>query len=103
MRQYTKEEVREKFIRQVNAMCAYWSELEGYDKKSAVEGVAFSILNILDGGSLGLPAFIVAPLPAEEDKDYSKEHNENWFPQNHKSDIKCDIAGGLHELMGKYK
>jgi len=32
-------------------------------------------------------------------KEYHIKEGENYFPENHTLDIKCDIAGGLHELL----
>jgi hypothetical protein len=69
-----------------------------------MEGLAFSILVMLDGGSAMLPGFVVAPLPDPSDKDYHIMKGENYFPENHDAaeKIKGDIAGALHERMDYY-
>lgn len=103
-KEFTEEEVREKFLRKVNRLVTYWlNENSQPDVKEKLEGLAFSILSMIDGSQLDLPGFILAPLPAEEDKDYCIENGEDYFPQNHSSNVKCDIAGGLHELLHKYR
>jgi hypothetical protein len=48
---------------------------------------------------MSLPAFILAPLPGKEDKQYHIDNEENYYPENHNANIKCDIAGGLHDNL----
>lgn len=103
-RAWTTDEVREKFLDRVWAMVNYWSReatAAGGDVQGVMEGLAFSILSILDGGSLELPAFIVAPAPHPEDLEYHQGEGENWFPENHEIEerIAADIGGSLHELF----
>lgn len=103
-RVYTKEEVRKMFLDHVRDLVRYWSRTPlpvgtpgETDVERRVSGVAFSILSTLDGCSMVLPGFVVAPCPNAENKQYHKDEGSNWFPENHKSRIKCDIGGGLHE------
>lgn len=101
-REYTKEEVTERFLNHIRTMVNYWDRQPDKSSEEKLEGLAFSILVMLDGCSLGFPGFIVAPLPCEEDKDFCiNEEKINYFPQNHEIEdkINCDIAGGLHNLF----
>jgi len=103
-REYTEDEVREMFLRNVWNILNYWkneSRAETLDEK--MEGFAFSFLVMLDGGSGNSPGFIVAPSAHEDDKEYNISEGENYYPQNHESDVKCDIAGYLHEIFKDYK
>lgn len=104
-REKTKEEVQEEFLNHIRNMVDYWDELPQKSSKERLEGLAFSILAMLDGSAIELPAFIVAPLPCEEDKEFCIEEGRNYFPQNHKIEdkINCDIAGSLHDLWSKKK
>jgi hypothetical protein len=54
-------------------------------------------LYAIDGNSPHLPQFILAPLPDENDKDIAVLKGENYYPQNHKSNVKCNISGSLHD------
>lgn len=99
-REKAMEEVREEVLDHIRGMVDYWNEIEKDTTKEKLEGLAFSILTMLDGYS-SMPSFIVAPLPHEDDKEYKIENKEDYYPENHNSDIKCDIAGGLHELFFK--
>ena len=100
--EYTKDEVRQLFINHVKEWVDYWhNESRKPDTKDKLEGLARSILVMLDGYSAGLPAFIVAPFPSPEDKEDSKENGENWFPENDDELVKCNIAGCLHDLFYK--
>ena len=107
-RQYTEEEVLERFLKQVWVNIDYW---EGqYDKVVAtypcrrkLEGLAFSILAMLDGSNLDLPKFIVAPDPHPEDKSYLRDvEQENWYPENYDAGVECDLGGYLHELFHNF-
>jgi hypothetical protein len=74
-----KEELQKQFIDQVDTLVRYWVSL-GKDPKETADGVAFSIMNILDGNS-GTPPYAMYPID---------EHGN--------IDTNCDIAGYLHEL-----
>ena len=97
-REYTTEEVREKFLKHVINLTTCWNGVKERTCLEKLEGLAFSMLVLLDGGT-ELPGFIVAPAPHEDDKEYLKKQNENWFPENNKPSINCNIAGYLHELF----
>jgi hypothetical protein len=94
-RAYTEEEVRDLLLKQIRAMVRYWANLPDVDKATGrritihdrCDGVAFSILNILDGGSMGLPAFDLTAAPHEEDKQFFIENGENWFEETVISDM----------------
>lgn len=100
-REKTMEEVREEFLDYARLMVKYWSELPNKSVKEKISGAVFSILTALDGGAGDLPAFTVVPMPAEEDKQYCIENDEDYYPENKFEDVKCDIAGSLHELFYK--
>src|SRR5437868_1611894 len=53
---YDDGELLSLFMDKVRFMVKYWSEREATDLEKC-EGVAFSILNIIDGTSLELPPF----------------------------------------------
>jgi hypothetical protein len=94
-RAHTTEEVRTKFLDHVTMMVRYWETVQtGGDKttRERLEGLAFSMLVMLDGASSGLPKFIVQPDPHPSDRQYHIDQGENYFPEDD-----CDIAGGLHE------
>ena len=78
-RPYTKKEVREKFLKQIRCIVDYWASQDDHSVKDCCDGVAFSILNIFDGTSGGLPAFDIIPSPHPDDKAFSQEEGENWF------------------------
>jgi len=101
-REYTENEVTERFLEHIWDYVRYWNGLD-IDRSDKLEGLAFSILTAIDGGSLGLPSFILAPSPHPDDKEFHQQNGERWFPENHNVNITCDIAGGLHELFLKYR
>ena len=93
-RSYTKEEVRAKFLAYVRNLSQYWSTLPGKTPRERTDGMAFSMLTLLDGGTV-LPAFAVEPKPHPDDKAYFQSQDEKWYPDD------IDIAGSLHEEFYK--
>jgi len=100
-KEYTNDEVRAKFLNHVNHLVKYWANLENQTEFDKVEGVAFSILAAIDGCSMDLPGFILAPCPHKDDKQFHIDNGEDYFPRNRNS--KYDIAGGLHEQLQNHK
>ena len=94
-REYTNEEIQQNFIAEIKKYVNYWATQPQLSVQEQCDGVAFSILNILDGTS-ELPGFIVAPCPHESDKNYHIKNNDNYYPEF--EDTNQDISGNLHEL-----
>lgn len=97
--EYTDDEIREKFLSHIKKMCVYWERMNDIPSKEKLDGLAFSFLTMLDGCTMDLPGFIVAPDPHPSDKDYHKDNNERYYPDNHGVIVKGDISGCLHELF----
>ncbi len=77
----TEEEVREEFLSQIRTYVEYWSNVNEYDTKRKLEGLAFSILNIIDGCT-SLPGFILSPIINEEDRQYHIDNGEDYYPDD---------------------
>lgn len=101
-REYTSEEVKQQFIEHVRGLVNYWDRESIVQTQSErLQGLAFSILVAIDGCSTSLPAFVLAPSPHEDDKQYAIDNGDNYYPQNNELDIKCDISGDLHDSFYK--
>jgi hypothetical protein len=90
-REYTVAETQKIFIDQIKEYVEYWDKA-ACSQKCKLEGLAFSILTIIDGCT-NLPAFILSPDPHPTDKEYSIDLGENYFSPH------VDISGDLHELF----
>ena len=99
---YTSEEIREKVLSHIRNLAKYWDTVPRETTKEKLDGLAFSFLTMLDGGT-SLPGFILAPLPCESDKEYNLDNGGKYYPENHHIEhlIKGDIGGCLHELYYK--
>lgn len=102
-REWTIEEVQDKFLDHIRSLVNYWAQdhiVPDYNVKSKLNGLAFSILSTLDGCS-SLPGFLLIPSPHESDKEYLKEIGENWYkPISEITNIKeACLPGMLHELF----
>lgn len=77
-RAYTREEVREKFLNAVRDMANYWAK-QITSKEDVANGVAFSILGIMDGCNLEIPPMDLVVRSNASDKEYSIKNGENWY------------------------
>ena len=96
-RAWTEEEMRKAYLDLIAAYCHYWADLseeEGGGTLQRLQGLAFSILVMLDGES-PLPGCHVIPAPHVDDREWHIGLGENWYPQGK------DIAGPLHEYWAR--
>jgi hypothetical protein len=78
-RAYTAKEMQEIFIEQVRGIAKYWAELPNREPKERCDGVAFSILTLIDGHSCGHPPIDMHAAPHPTDEEYHKQNGENWY------------------------
>ena len=100
-RAYTAEEVRDMMLNHIHTMVDYWAGVEAMrgDRpltvKDRVEGVAFSILVMLDGHSMTLPSVTLKLDPHPDDKEFMRSEGENWFEPG------MEITDVLHDHFYK--
>ena len=87
-RAYTAEEMRAQFLSVVRGYVDYWENLPGKSVHERLEGLAFSILVVLDGEAVDFPGCDVIPRTHPDDKEWHIERGENWFPEG------VDICNG---------
>lgn len=92
-RSYTPEEVRDQLLAHIWGMVAYWEKEDRRpDVHYKLSGLAHSILSTLDGCSMDLPGFLVAPTTDPVDEQYNRDQGNCWFPSD-QPDLGC-----LHEF-----
>jgi hypothetical protein len=93
-RAYTTEEVTEQLMEGFVNSVRYWQTQPNCGTmEDRVSGVVFSVLAMLDGSQIDLPAFDLMPSPTEEDKEYCISEGENYY------DPETVISTSLHELF----
>ena len=77
----TQEEVKQEFIDAVRSVVWFWSEQSSAtSRKDLCEGVAFSIMSIIDGVSGSFPCSLdLVCRPHEDDKDFDISEGEKWI------------------------
>ncbi len=89
-------EIQGGFGARYEASVRWWlNETRVSTTKEKLDGLAFSILVLLDGGRIDIPGMTLIPGPHPEDKEYHKEQCQNWWPDDE------DIGGALHEEWHK--
>lgn len=102
-REYTKTEMREKFLNSVRNITEYWAttelDSENDNVKYRCEGVAFSLMVLLDGGSGGSPGYLIISTTHPDDKEYHIKRKENYYPDTTNEMENADIGDALHEEL----
>jgi hypothetical protein len=93
-RAYTAQEVTEKILEGVVKQVRYWQKQPSCGTmENRVEGVAFSILSMLDGSTMDLPAFNLSPDTEEDHINDCIEEGKNYY------DPDTVVSTSLHELF----
>lgn len=103
-RAYTEHETRSIFLDEVWNVINYWNNVERTDL-GKMEGLAFSMLVMIDGGHcifkgddlIGLPSFRLMPICDQESREFHIEQGTNFYDPN------IDIGGCLHEQFYDHK
>ena len=74
----TAEEVRAEFIAILKTYAAYWASLPDKSPYERCDGMAFSMLALLDGSAMGFPAVDISLSPHPDDKAYCQTNGKNW-------------------------
>ena len=68
-KEYTTEEVREKFLNKLWTIVDFWNDLDtSKTTRERISGAVFSILAEIDGCGGDIPSFILAPDPHPADE-----------------------------------
>lgn len=95
-RPYTPDEARELFLEAVRGCVHYWSKMASGSEADKISGVAFSILNLIDGTSGQYPAsldLVVRVHP--DDAQYHRENGDNW----HEEGTVLNESAMLHDQL----
>lgn len=88
----TVEYVRSEIIAQIRHIVEFWATLPDQTPASRCDGVAFSILTMIDG-EMALPAMMLVLAPHGEDRKYDESQGKNWYESG--MVINSDVV--LHE------
>lgn len=106
-RAYTHDEARDKILEHIRRIAEYWATLPPDNPSNKVfnappltirdrcDGVAFSILSMLDGVSAAMPGMILKLDPHPEDADFLRSEGARWFEPG------MEIEGSLHDRFYK--
>lgn len=79
-RAFTVDEMKKEFVDNVREMARYWSNIPNKTPKELCDGLAFSLLSMIDGCSLDIPSYDIIPSPHADDEQYCRDNGENWYP-----------------------
>ena len=103
LRELTPKEVTESFLHQIKTLVDFYeTETTKTTLRERLDGLALGILAAIDGESILLPSFILAPNPNITDKQYCLDNAQNWMPENNFANVNCNISGGLHDTYAKH-
>jgi hypothetical protein len=90
----TAKEVRKEFLQNIHDCSEYWASLSDKTIQERCDGLAFSILVMIDGESMDFPAMNISLAPHPKDKEFFKNKGENWY--------EADMIINDCELHGMY-
>lgn len=96
MSAYSEEEARDMFLKKIKYITNFWSNYELRSNKEKCEGVAFSILALIDGCSVDFPAINMFLAPHPDDKQYFIDNDEDYFEEGTLINNCC-----LHDLLDR--
>ncbi len=76
----TKEEIRQEFLNHIKSLVKYWDELLQKTTTDRLNGLAFSILSMIDRCSIELCALDIVVRPHTDDKQFNIDRNEDYYP-----------------------
>ena len=74
----TAEEARKDLFESIRVLVGYWSRQDVPELKK-LEGVAFSILNIIDGTSGDLPSLTLTLSTHPDDRQYAIDNGDDYY------------------------
>lgn len=78
-RAYTKVEVREQLLDKMREYAHAWATIPEKTAEERCNGLCFSLMNIFDGTSVGIPAFNLVTRPQPDAKAYDISHGRDHF------------------------
>lgn len=105
-REHTQEECQDELMHYLVNITRYWIRQRPNNTREACEGLLFSFLVLLDGGTSSLPSLCVFADPHPDDKPSHKEDGENWWPEFPWSLVGDNCVqinrDALHEILNSY-
>ena len=78
-RAYTKAEVREEILRYIKELEKYWGGLPDKTVAERLSGLSFSILTMIDGATMDLPAMDLVLRPHPDDREFNINEGNNYY------------------------
>lgn len=75
----TAEEAQAEFLQAVRGIAQQWADVPHHTVQERCEGVAFSILSLVDGTSVGFPSLDLVLRPHEEDRQFAIDNGDDWY------------------------
>ena len=97
-RAYTKEEVRDMFLKYAKMIASEWANIERDTVEEQIRGAIFSLLVAFDGESIEFPCLDIVLRPCPEDKEYCEKYGRRWFEDGM---VINDDKTCLHDLFYK--
>jgi hypothetical protein len=90
------EDLRDEFLRCIRSYCKYWAEEKRTPEvEKKLEGLAFSILTLIDGHTDAMTAMDIVMRPHPSDKAFHVSQGEDWIKAGTVINRDCI----LHELF----
>ena len=104
VRPYTKEEAQKAVLRNIANTTKYWlKESRAKTTEAKLTGLAFSILAMIDGSAIGLPAMDIVLRPHISDEDFHRSRGEKWWQDGMAINDEVHLHDMWHEIYEEVK
>ena len=96
-KEITKENARTIFLENVRVIARYWATTrDGGDVANRCDGVAFSILSLIDGCS-SMPSMDIVLRPHPDDMEFCKSEGMDWYVDGMAINDNCLLHEFFHQ------
>lgn len=101
-RAYTADEACDQLLDQIRGLARYWAAQPDKTPQERCDGLAFSILTLIDGQTTSnLPAITLVLEPHPDDKEFYRAEGENWYEEGMAINTDCMLHDNYYPPLAK--
>ena len=94
----TAEEARKDFLTYLAGLAKYWATLPDKTPLERCNGLAFSVLTIIDGDTF-MPPMDLVLRPHPDDEQFNRDDGDDWYEDGQV----INDCGALHEIWHRHE
>lgn len=95
---YSDDEACRLVVEHLRTLAAYWASMPNLSDKDRTDGMAFSCLVMIDGGTGAIPRLALTPMLSDEDIEHYQQEDQRYFEPGVSINLDCDLHDIYHSL-----